>query len=441
MVDVAELLKAKGVVGAGGAGFPTYAKLKGEGIDYYIANGVECEPLLWVDKELMRLFPYEILKGLEYLKEYTGASEAVVGLKGSYRDIVEVLKRTISENQFSIKISELKDYYPGGDENLLVYEITKRVVPEGGIPKMIGAIVNNVETLLNAYYAIEEDRPVIYKYITISGQVLNPVTVKVPIGTKIGWILDELGIDYSEKVIIEGGPAMGRIVQPHSPVTKTAGGILIFGPDHPSVAGKILDISKVIRRARFSCIQCRYCTDQCPRYLLGHSLEPHKIMRSIGYLRSDKALNYALICSECGVCEIFSCPEGLSPRRINQELKKELIHRGIKFVTAKNQFQPREAREWRRIPMAKIKTRMGLMELEKPAKLCDIQYLPDEVVILTKQHIGVKAFPVVRPGDMVEEGSVIARVKEDSLGCHLHASISGSVTEVNADYIVIQRRG
>jgi Na+-translocating ferredoxin:NAD+ oxidoreductase RnfC subunit len=438
-MDIQKLLKNKGVVGAGGGGFPTYAKLKKEGIKFYIANGAECEPLLWVSKEIMGRFPYEVLKGLEYLKEYTGASRGIIALKSKYYNLLNILGKTISKKNLSVEIFELEDYYPAGDEHVLVYEITRKVIPAGGIPLAVGAIVNNVETLLNVYYAIEQQKPVIYKYITISGDISNPVTVKVPVGAKISWILERLKINYKEMVVIDGGPAMGKIVEPDSPITKTTGGILLFHAGHPAVIKKTMEINKIIKQARISCIQCRYCTDQCPRYLLGHSIEPHKIMAAVGYRLSNRDLYGALICSECGVCEIFSCPEGLSPRRVNQELKRELGNKGIKYKPEKKKFLPREAREWRRIPTARLKNKMGLNASEDTVRFDDTLLLPEEVYIPTKQHVGISALPVVKQGERVEEGQVIAEVGKNSLGCNIHASISGIVTGVSDDLLIIQR--
>ena len=227
-MEVREKLKEMGVVGAGGAGFPTYAKLKQGGIDYYIANGAECEPLLDVSKEIMARFPDKVVKGLNHLKNYTGAGNAVIALKGKYKFAVRGLKEHLINTGLDIKLFEMGDFFPAGDEHVMVHDITGKVVSEGGIPISVGAIVNNIETLYNACHAIEDNIPVIDKFITVGGDVKNPITLKVPVGTKIGWLLDFLGIDYKDKVIIDGGPMMGNIADPDSPVTKLTGGLLIF---------------------------------------------------------------------------------------------------------------------------------------------------------------------------------------------------------------------
>lgn len=438
-MEIPEILKEMGVVGAGGAGFPTYAKLKHGGIACYIANGAECEPLLWENKELMLKYPYMVLKGLWYLKNYTGASRAVIVVKEKYRDIVNVLRDSITENKFDIEIFELEDFFPAGDEQVLVYEVTKKVVPEAGIPLFVNAIVNNVETLFNVYRAIEENTPVTEKFVTIGGQVDTPVTVKVPIGTNIGWLLEKLKIDYRNKIIIDGGPMMGKITSPDVPVTKTTGGLLIFSPEHTVVYKKNLQMDKIWRKAKIACIQCRYCTEQCPRFLLGHGIEPNRIMLSVAYNLSGLYTKQALLCSECGVCESYACPQGLSPRRVNQEIKKKLSETGEKYKPIKNEYAPREMREWRKVPMSRLKVKLDIKEYDMYAPLSYEEFLPPVVSVLTKQHTGATAVPIVKKGQRVKKGDLVAKVPPDKLGCNIHASIDGIVDDVQDTFVFIRR--
>ncbi|NLU09921.1 MAG: electron transport complex protein RnfC [Tepidanaerobacter acetatoxydans] len=439
-MQVREKLREMGVVGAGGAGFPTYAKLKQGGIDYYIANGAECEPLLDVSKEIMSRFPDKVLKGLTYLKNFTGAGEAIIALKGKYKHPLKALKTELNSNtDFNVRLFEMGDFFPAGDEQVLVYDVTGRVVPEGGIPLLVGSVVNNIETLYNVYNAVEEDTPVIDKFITVGGDVKNPITLKVPVGTNIGWLLDFLGVDYKGKVIIDGGPMMGNIINPGLPIVKTTGGLLIFSKDHPAVTVKESNMEYILKMARISCIQCRYCTEQCPRYLLGHNLQPSKIMLTVGFRLSDNYIKQALLCCECGLCEAYSCPQHLSPRRVNQVIKKELAAAGIKYTAGKTAFEPREAREWRKIPTARLKTRLQLTAFDRPAPLVDGNFVkPPEVCIPTKQHTGAPAVPTVVTGDKVHRGQIIGKVPEDKLGCYIHASIDGTVIQSNKDKIVIR---
>jgi len=438
-LEVRERLREMGVVGAGGAGFPTYAKLKREGIDYYIANGAECEPLLDVDKEIMARFPDKVLKGLNHLKNYTGAHKAVIALKAKYKNAVKTLKEGLSDANINIELFEIGDYFPAGDEHVMVYDITGKVVPEGGIPISVGAIVNNIETLYNAYNAIEENMPVIDKFITVGGDVKNPITLKVPVGTNIGWLVDFLGIDYKDKVIIDGGPMMGNIVEPNSYITKLTGGLLIFSKEHPAVTTKMASLEYILKMARIACIQCRYCTEQCPRYLLGHDLQPSKIMLTMGFRLTNNYIKQALLCCECGLCEAYSCPQRLSPRRVNAAIKKELSQAGVKYITDTTDFKPREARGWRKIPTNRLKERLQLLDYDRPAYMVDGNFIkPPEVHIPTKQHIGAAALPIVSAGEKVHRGQVIGKVPEDKLGCDIHASIDGTVIQSSKEEIVIR---
>jgi Na+-translocating ferredoxin:NAD+ oxidoreductase RnfC subunit len=441
MVDLEERekLREMGVVGAGGAGFPTYAKLKQGGIDYYIANGAECEPLLDVSKEIMARFPHKVIKGLNHLKNYTGANNAVIALKGKYKNALKALNNNLVNKGLDIKLFEMGDFFPAGDEQVMVHDITGRVVPEGGIPLLVGAIVNNIETLYNVYNAIEENIPVTDKFITVGGDVKNPITLKVPVGTQIGWLLDFLGVDYKNKVIIDGGPMMGNISDPTSPITKITGGLLIFSKQHPAVTVKESSLEYIFKMARIACIQCRYCTEQCPRYLLGHDLQPSKIMLTVGFRLSNNYIKQALLCCECGVCEAYSCPQQLSPRRVNIAIKKELAQAGVKYITEKVDFTPSEARDWRKVPTGRLKTRLQLKEYDRPAFLVDGDFVkPPEVCIPTKQHTGAPAVPVARPGDKVQRGQIIGKVSEDKLGCHIHASIDGTIIHSDNNKIIIR---
>ena len=191
--------------------------------------------------------------------------------------------------------------------------------------------------------------------------------------------------------------------------------------------------------ARIACIQCRYCTEQCPRYLLGHDLQPSKIMLTVGFRLTNNYIKQALLCCECGVCEAYSCPQQLSPRRVNIAIKKELAQAGVKYITEKVDFTPSEARDWRKIPTGRLKTRLQLTEFDRPALLVDGDFVkPPEVCIPTKQHTGAPAVPVARPGDKVQRGQIIGKVSEDKLGCHIHASIDGTVTYSDKDKIIIR---
>jgi len=165
-----EQVAEAGVVGAGGAGFPTHVKLAGQA-DTVLVNAAECEPLLHKDKEVLRQYADEVLAGLAAAMDLVGAERGVVGIKGKYADVIELLKPKLAPK---MDVVPLRDAYPAGDEFILVYDVLGRVIPPGGIPLAVGAVVVNVETAMNVARAAEQ--PVTEKYLSIAGAVANPIT-------------------------------------------------------------------------------------------------------------------------------------------------------------------------------------------------------------------------------------------------------------------------
>ncbi|WP_238528219.1 SLBB domain-containing protein [Acetonema longum] len=275
-------VKTAGVVGAGGAGFPTHVKINAA-VDMVIANGAECEPLLRADQQLMAVESRKLIIGLQTVMLATGANRGFIGLKKKYQEAVTELQAVLAQTgENRIELFFLPDFYPAGDEQVLLHEVTGRIVPEGGIPLHVGAVVSNVQTLVNVARSLE-GQPVVDKYVTVTGTVGNPVTLEVPLGIRIAELIALAGgpavQDYA---IIEGGPMMGRLVTPDQPVTKTTGGIIVLPREHPLVMQKNLPWSMIANRAKAVCCNCMACTDVCPRHLLGHSLQPHRIMQALG---------------------------------------------------------------------------------------------------------------------------------------------------------------
>lgn len=435
--DIVALIKEAGIVGAGGAGFPTHVKVSAPA-EVVIVNGAECEPLLRVDQQLMQFEAAKVVKGLEAVMEATGASQGVIALKAKYKAAKEALTEEIKGRP--VKLFTLGDFYPAGDEHVTVYEVVKRVVPEGGIPLKVNCVVSNVETLINIANALE-GAPVTDSYLTVTGEVPKPITVKLPIGTSIAEALALAGLkDLAGKVVIEGGPMMGKVVADvGAPITKTTKGVIVLPEAHPLVQRKKLSLAHQLRRSKAACIQCSRCTDVCPRYTLGHRLQPHKIMCSLNYLRGDEqVVRMSLLCSECGACE-YGCPMELSPRQVNTALKQELAQKGIKLESASQSPVPELTREYKKIPVKRLIIRMGLTRYDCPAPLTEVEYKPKTVTIPLRQHIGAPAEPTVDVGEWVEKGAGIARTKEGALGANIHASISGVITAIT-DCIVIETR-
>src|SRR5579862_4092189 len=273
-----------GIVGAGGGGFPTAVKLKTLA-SILIANAAECEPLLHKDKELLHHHADPFLRGMQMAMQLVGAREGVIGVKEKYQDIIAALE---SQAPDGIRVQALPDCYPAGDEFILVHMVTGRVIPPGGLPKDVDAAVANVETLMN----MGLDKPVTHKYLTVAGAVAEPVTLRVPIGTTIGEVIEAAGgPTVPDFGILLGGvmmakPAAGLDV----PIIKTTGGIVVLPASHNLMRRHNAPWKHVQRIGRSACDQCRFCTEFCPRFLLGHPIEPHRAMQSLGFVGSSNGM-------------------------------------------------------------------------------------------------------------------------------------------------------
>lgn len=435
--ELKSVLQNSGVVGAGGAGFPSYAKLN-ESADTIILNCAECEPLLKLHRQVMDKYAAEILSALETVREAVGADRAIVAIKPSYKKAVESVKHQL-ENFKKITIGLLPEVYPAGDEVVTIYETTGRVVGPGKLPISVGVTVFNVETMLNAYYAITKGAGVTHKYITVTGEVKNPVTLYVPLGITVGEVLSLAGgATISDYTLINGGPMTGNIVSESDVITKTSNAILVMPSDQYIVKKRQANPNISVKRAMSACCQCRMCTDLCPRNLLGHPIEPHKFMRSVSSGATSDVEPYlgTFFCCSCGLCEMYSCFQNLSPRSLIENVKGGLRKGGITVPDVKA-TPVKEERSGRYILKSRLTARLGLTKYNFPALLDETEYAPKSVKLLLSQHIGAPAVPNVKGGDRVEKGSTVALAPEGALGVAIHTPISGVVTEVTDKYISI----
>ncbi len=431
---------AAGVVGAGGAGFPTHVKLDAE-VERVLGNGASCEPLLMSDPYILEKETEGILRGLVHVMECTGAQRGTVCLKGKHRAAMEALRQTAGKGRFKdIDVFELEDFYPAGDEQVQVYEVMGRVVPEGGIPLQVGAVVSNVESLLNIFRAVEEEQPVIERYLTVTGEVANSLVMKVPIGACIGEVINFAGgVTVSAYRVVLGGPMMGVVTSDLStPVTKLTSGIIVLPADHNVITGKTNDPERLMRITKVVCCQCSRCTDLCPRYLLGHSLEPHKIMRHLGASQplQKEFIDDALICCECGICEKYACPMMISPREVNAQIKHKLLKEGVKRPSKREEYRPSQFREVRKIPTRRLMERLQISKYEGHPEFATNEIPVKEVRIPLKQHLGAPAEPVVKAKDQVSKGDLIGEVPEGKMGARVHASIDGMVISIGETIVI-----
>jgi len=420
-----------GVVGAGGAGFPTAVKFRAQ-VPVVLINGAECEPLLHKDKELLQHHAEAMFRGLRVAMDCTGAKEAVVGIKEKYHDVIDALQ---SKLPAGVRTFPLNDSYPAGDEFILVHDITNRVIPPGGLPKDVGCVVVNVETLINIGY----DKPVTHKYLTIAGAVKNPVTLRLPVGITIRESIELAGgATVPEFGVLLGGVMMGKLCENlDEPVTKTLGGIIVLPAGHPTLGRYQKTWKEIHYIGKSACDQCRFCTDMCPRYLLGHPIEPHAAMRSLLFGNSqDKLVAATLYCCECNLCTMFACPEDLDPKNVCVAGKPAARELGLTFKGRPEEVQPHPMGEYRRIPTKRLMTKLGLMDFKNEGPLLDLPIHPKRVTIPLKQHAGAPAVATVKPGDRVKEGDLLAKPAEGALGARIHSSIGGVVKSVNGSVII-----
>lgn len=433
------VLQNAGVVGAGGAGFPSYAKLN-EAADTIILNCAECEPLLKLHRQVMQHYAREIMTALTVVAEAVGAKQVIIAIKPSYKKAVEAVKAQLEDFNM-ISIGYLPEVYPAGDEVVTIYETTGRVVPPGKLPISVGVTVYNVETMLNAYYALTEGKGVTHKYITVTGEVKEPVTLYVPLGITVGEVIKLAGgTTIEEYTLINGGPMTGNIVTEYDVITKTSNAILVMPNDQYIVMKRKSDPKISLKRAMSACCQCRMCTDLCPRNLLGHPIEPNKFMRSASSSVTSDVEPYlgTYFCCACGLCEMYSCFQNLSPKSLMAVVKDELRKGGIP-VPAAPEAPVKEERSGRYVLKSRLTARLGLTKYNFPALLDEREYAPKSVKLLLSQHIGAPSIPAVKKGDTVKCGDVIASPKEGALGVAIHSSIDGKVKEITDKYITITR--
>ncbi|MDD5627642.1 MAG: SLBB domain-containing protein [Elusimicrobia bacterium] len=438
--EFARLVRRAGVVGAGGAGFPSYVKVSSPA-ETVIVNAAECEPLLQKDQEILAHFAPEVVSGLEAVVAATGASRGVIAIKEKHAELVALLEKAVAGKK-ALGVHRLGDYYPAGDEFCQVYEVTGRLIPMGGIPLQVGVVVNNVETLYNMARA--GSTPVVDTFLTVTGAVKSPCTMRVPVGTSMAEAVALAGgATVKDPVVLDGGAMMGKVAEDFSaPLTKTSGGLIVLPREHPLVRRKSAGRAAFDRAGKSTCDQCTLCTELCPRYLLGYDIQPHKVMRSLLFSAPDRKpwSHWALLCCECRLCSLFACPENLNPGDICGFTKGDLAAQKVNWKSSPlNRGQAPKAhpiRPWRQIPVSQLKSRLGLEDYEAEAPLRQEPYAPALVRIPLKQHVGVPARPVVKTGQAVERGDLIGDLPEDQLGAPVHASISGQVTAVT-DFVEI----
>jgi len=294
--EIQAKIAAAGIVGLGGATFPTHVKLAvppGKVAELVVVNGVECEPYLTCDHRLMLEKGAEIMVGVSLLMKALGVGKAIIGLEENKPDAIALLT-SLAAGYKGITVQSLTVKYPQGGEKQLIQALTGKEVPSGKIPVDVGVVPFNIASVFAVYEAVQKNKPLIERIITVTGpEVQEPSNLKVRIGTPIRDVVNAAGdIPGSTGKVIAGGPMMGRtLVTLDAPVTKGVSGLLL------------LPVSMARRSAPQACIRCGKCIEVCPM-----GLEPYLLERLSAKELYEQAENACVVdCIECGSCQ-FTCP-------------------------------------------------------------------------------------------------------------------------------------
>lgn len=435
-MTLAEQVRQAGVVGAGGGGFPTHVKLAARA-DVVIANGAECEPLLHKDAAVMERQAREMVRGMQFALESVGAREGIVGIKAKNQHAVDAVEAACRGT--AVRVHLLGDYYPAGDEYDLVYTTTGRLIPPGGIPINVGAVVCNVETFVNVA-AAASGVPVTTKTVTLAGAVKRPVTLTVPVGTTYRDVIEATGgFATEDPVLCLGGLMMGETTADlDSPITKTATGVVVLPRNHHIAARKLKPAAAQNAIGKSACDQCRYCTEYCPRFLLGYAVEPHQVMRSLAFTATGQEHwnQWAALCCACGLCTLYGCPEELYPKEACDQSKAEMRKASLKW-TGPMTVKPHPMRDGRRVPIKSLMKKLHIAQYDSPAHWEDVAFRPRRLVLPLKQNAGAPNLALVKPGDRVQAGQMVGQVPEKALGAPIHAPVAARVVSVG-DRIVLE---
>lgn len=304
--EIKKIIQEAGIVGMGGAGFPTHVKLapkEPDKIEYVLVNGAECEPYLTSDYRRMLEEPDKLIGGLKIMLQLFDNAKGYICIEDNKPDCIEKLSKLVA-NEPRIEVKAMKTKYPQGGERMLIYAATGRSINSSMLPADAGCIVDNVDTVVDVYKAVVMGMPLMNRIVTVTGDaVVNPMNFSVPVGTDFQEVLDAAGgLKGPVEKIISGGPMMGfAMFDLHVPVTKTTSALLCLTTD------------EVAHSETTACINCGKCVSACPEQLL-----PTKLATFAEHKNEDMFQKYnGMECIECGSCS-YVCP---AKRNIAQEIK------------------------------------------------------------------------------------------------------------------------
>lgn len=304
--EVLDMIREAGIVGMGGAGFPTHVKLspkEPEKIEYVIVNCVECEPYLTSDYRRMLEEPEKVVKGLKMILKIFPNARGVMAVEDNKKDAAAALREASAQEE-RMEVVQLKTKYPQGGERQLIYAVTGRKINSSMLPADVGCVVNNCETVTAVYHAVYEGKPLTQKIVTVTGDAIaEPKNFRVPIGMNYGELIEKAGgFKEQPEKIISGGPMMGfALYQTDVPVTKTSSALLCMTKDEAS------------RFEPTACIRCGRCVSVCPGRILPSRLADYAMRKDKESFERENGLE----CCECGCCS-YVCP---AKRPLTQYMK------------------------------------------------------------------------------------------------------------------------
>ena len=432
-----------------------------ERCDTVIVSALKDNPLSFAEEYLLQREWRRIIEGLKLLMVNHQAEKGIIAVSKSGRPVIADLKRGIEDND-NIDLFFIDDFYPAADQAILTHEIAGQPFYRATRTALLGSLVYDLQTVINIYEAVTEEEPVTRRLLTCTGEVVLPSLVLGHLGVSFREVIELCGgATIDEYVIFAGAPSRGAIITDiDTPVTKSTTTITVLPASHELVKERSLTIGAQVRKIKSVCNQCSFCTELCPVYLLGGKLYPHQIMRQVAYglAEPEEVMLGALLCSECGICEVFACPHKLSPRSVNKYIKERLkqetdpeslLSRNISDQTnsqtenqtnrlISGQLQPRSNRDYRKVPFERLADLFSVGPYAEPPKMELLETNPGQVELLFQEMSAAGVLPRVKPGEEITEGTLVAETKMSS-GAGLHASITGKITFLDEERVIIKR--
>ncbi len=436
-------MRNAGVVGTDKLSVPTYVKLSSKA-DLVIANGAESEPLLHSEKSLLHEKPELIIDGIKIAMEATGAPKAVIAVRSSEKERMRSLYSLLKEEK-NIDIFYLEDFYPSGDEPILVYEVTKKLIPEGKTPLDKGIVVEKLLSFAWMYQGYH-GKPVTERPISVVGEVQRPQVTWFPIGTLYKDILNFAGgttVDLKNAVVFDGGPLQGEVVKDlNIGIGKNTSAVMVLPKDHKVSKVKMKNLEEMILQNQGVSGDSSMMEDLCPRYQLGYDIHPSEVIKSLHFplMMKPSSLRSAYSCNDCSLCEYMgSSTLNESPRLIYNEFKKNLA-RQEKKVFLKSGEKVNKVRlnyHYNKVSCSHLIKQVQVEKYDSFNRSILPKTNPQKVRVPVTRHKGTPAKPVVVEGQTLKMGDVIAFSPPGELGTTYHASIPGRVSEINDHWVEI----